>query len=42
LLPPEKPARSLAVLALHAPDAWSGEFIAWDDRRVLDLVAAHA
>lgn len=38
LLPPERPARSLAALALHAPPVWSGEFLAWDADRVLALV----
>ena len=38
LLPPERPARSLAVLALHAPRAWSGRFISWDDPEVLALM----
>lgn len=42
LLPPEKPARSLAALALAAPPEWSGEFLAWDEPRVLDLVAGMA
>jgi NAD(P)-dependent dehydrogenase (short-subunit alcohol dehydrogenase family) len=31
LLPPEAPARTLAVLALHAPGAWSGRFFSWDE-----------
>jgi len=31
LLPPELPGRALAVLALHAPLAWSGRFISWND-----------
>lgn len=34
LLPPEKPGRAVALLALHAPPAWSGEFIQWDDERI--------
>jgi NAD(P)-dependent dehydrogenase (short-subunit alcohol dehydrogenase family) len=34
LLPPEKPGRALALLALYAPHEWSGEFIAWDAPRV--------
>lgn len=41
LLPPEKPGKSMAVLALYAPVAWSGEFIAWDEDRVLALVREH-
>ncbi|HEX6304157.1 MAG TPA: SDR family NAD(P)-dependent oxidoreductase, partial [Anaerolineales bacterium] len=39
LLPPEVPGKTMAVLALFAPHAWSGEFIAWDEERVQDLVA---
>ncbi len=38
LLPPELPGRALAALALHAPPAWSGRFIAWDDPDVQVLV----
>lgn len=38
LLPPEAPGRALALLALHAPLAWSGEFIQWDDPRIQTLV----
>lgn len=38
LLPPEVPGRSMAVLALYAPNGWSGEFIAWDEDRVQALV----
>ncbi len=38
LLPPEKPARSIAALALQAPLAWSGRFISWDDPDVLALI----
>jgi len=34
LLAPEKPARALVALALHAPKEWSGEFLSWDDERV--------
>ena len=37
LLPPEKPGRALALLALHAPHEWSGEFIEWDAERVQQL-----
>ncbi|MBN1964739.1 MAG: SDR family NAD(P)-dependent oxidoreductase [Anaerolineae bacterium] len=39
LLPPEQPGRALAVLALHAPHEWSGEFIQWNEARVEALVA---
>ena len=42
LLPPELPGRALAVLALHAPLEWSGEFIPWDADRVQTLVQRHA
>lgn len=38
LLAPELPGHALAVLALHAPHKWSGEFIAWDEDRVQALV----
>ena len=38
LLPPALPGRALAVLALHAPRAWSGRFISWDDPEVQALV----
>lgn len=38
LLPPEKPANSLAHLALFAPHAWSGQFIQWDEPRLLTLI----
>ena len=31
LEPPSVPARSIAWLALHAPDEWSGEFVNYDD-----------
>ncbi len=37
LLPPEQPARALAILALAAPREWSGEFLSWDDERVQKL-----
>lgn len=40
LLPPEKPAAAIAALALRAPAAWSGEFVAWDDPKVAALLAA--
>ena len=39
LLPPELPGEALAVLALRAPAAWSGEFVQWDEARVQALVA---
>jgi NAD(P)-dependent dehydrogenase (short-subunit alcohol dehydrogenase family) len=38
LLPPEVPACSLVALALYAPHQWSGDFLAWNDERVLSLV----
>jgi NAD(P)-dependent dehydrogenase (short-subunit alcohol dehydrogenase family) len=38
LLPPEVPGMALAIVALHAPPEWSGEFIAWDEERVQRLV----
>jgi NAD(P)-dependent dehydrogenase (short-subunit alcohol dehydrogenase family) len=41
LLPPEKPGRSLALLALYAPPEWSGEFIQWDEERVTQLAENH-
>jgi NAD(P)-dependent dehydrogenase (short-subunit alcohol dehydrogenase family) len=41
LLAPELPGRALAVLALHAPLEWSGEFIRWNDERVQELVKEH-
>lgn len=41
LLPPELPGRALATLALYAPPAWSGEFLAWDEPKVAALVARH-
>lgn len=41
LLPPEKPGRALATLALYAPPAWSGEFLQWDEPKVAALVASH-
>jgi NAD(P)-dependent dehydrogenase (short-subunit alcohol dehydrogenase family) len=39
LLPPEKPGRAIAVLALWAPPALTGEFVRWDDARVEELAA---
>lgn len=41
LLPPEAPGKSMAVLALFAPQDWSGEFIAWDEPRLQDLVSQY-
>lgn len=41
LLPPELPGRATAVMALHAPAGWSGEFINWDDERVQALSEQH-
>lgn len=38
LLPPETPAKAIAVLALHAPHAWSGQALQWDDEPVQTLV----
>lgn len=38
LLPPDVPGRALAVLAMAAPPAWSGEFIRWNEERVQFLV----
>lgn len=38
LLPPERPGRALAMLALHAPRAWSGRFIRWDAPEVQELM----
>ncbi|CAB5113999.1 Oxidoreductase, short-chain dehydrogenase/reductase family [Olavius algarvensis associated proteobacterium Delta 3] len=35
LEPPAIPARSIAWLALHAPREWSGEFLDYDDPRVM-------
>jgi NAD(P)-dependent dehydrogenase (short-subunit alcohol dehydrogenase family) len=39
LLPPELPGRALAVVALHAPQTWSGRFVSWDDPEVESLAA---
>jgi len=41
LLPPEQPGRALAVLALHGPREWSGEFISWDEEKLQLLVEKH-
>ena len=38
---PDIPGRALAVLALHAPHEWSGEFVTWDEARVTELVQQH-
>ncbi|MFO7540877.1 MAG: SDR family NAD(P)-dependent oxidoreductase [Chloroflexota bacterium] len=37
LLPPEKPGRAIALLALYAPLSWSGRFLSWDDAEVAAL-----
>ncbi|HSM58487.1 MAG TPA: SDR family NAD(P)-dependent oxidoreductase [Candidatus Sulfomarinibacteraceae bacterium] len=37
LLPPERPGRALAALALFAPREWRGEFINWSEDRVQEL-----
>ena len=42
LLPPEAPGGAIAVLALFAPREWDGEFVAWDDERVQELVRKYA
>jgi NAD(P)-dependent dehydrogenase (short-subunit alcohol dehydrogenase family) len=34
LLAPELPGKAVAILALHAPHEWSGEFIQWDEDKV--------
>jgi NAD(P)-dependent dehydrogenase (short-subunit alcohol dehydrogenase family) len=41
LLAPEMPARALVALSLYAPRELSGEFIAWDDDVVKDLISQH-
>ncbi len=38
LLPPELPGRAVAAMALKAPLAWSGRFIAWNDPDVQALI----
>jgi NAD(P)-dependent dehydrogenase (short-subunit alcohol dehydrogenase family) len=38
LLSPEVPGQIIAVLALHAPRAWNGDFLSWNDERVQELV----
>lgn len=40
LLKPEVPGRALAMLALHAPQAWSGEFVQWNDDRLQSLASS--
>ena len=42
LLPPEVPGCALAVLAFHAPQEWSGAFLAWDSEDVQSLVRRYA
>jgi NAD(P)-dependent dehydrogenase (short-subunit alcohol dehydrogenase family) len=42
LNPPEKPGRAAAVLALYAPQGWSGRFIKWDNEEVQILVDQHS
>jgi NAD(P)-dependent dehydrogenase (short-subunit alcohol dehydrogenase family) len=37
LLPPEKPGRAIALLALHAPPDWNGRFLSWDDAEMAAL-----
>ncbi|MEM6282252.1 MAG: SDR family oxidoreductase [Chloroflexota bacterium] len=41
LLPPEKPGFAAAVLALHAPPDWSGQFMNWDDELLRRLAERH-
>ena len=41
LLPPERPARSLAILALYAPHGMSGGFVKWNDQKVQKIVRRH-
>lgn len=38
LLPPEKPARALAMLALYALPEWSGSFLSWNDTQVQAII----
>lgn len=40
LIPPERPAASLAALALDMPDALRGQFVSWNDAPLLTLVNA--
>jgi NAD(P)-dependent dehydrogenase (short-subunit alcohol dehydrogenase family) len=42
LLPPEVPGCALAVLALYAPQEWSGAFLSWDSEEVQTLVRRYA
>jgi NAD(P)-dependent dehydrogenase (short-subunit alcohol dehydrogenase family) len=39
LATPEQVGRALAVLALHAPNTWSGEFVGVNDEKVRALIA---
>ncbi|GAB4572426.1 MAG: SDR family oxidoreductase [Anaerolineae bacterium] len=38
LMPPERPARAIVALALHAPRSINGEFVSWDDDVVQGLL----
>lgn len=38
LLDPKLPGKALVVLALRAPQEWSGRFLSWDDEEVTALV----
>ena len=42
LLPPEVPGATIAVLVLFAPRDWDGDFVAWDEERVQELVRMYA
>ena len=42
LLPPEVPGCALAVLALYAPQEWSGMFLPWNNEPVQSLVRQFA
>jgi NAD(P)-dependent dehydrogenase (short-subunit alcohol dehydrogenase family) len=42
LLPPEVPGCAVAVLALFAPQSWTGSFIAWNSEEVQSLVRQFA
>ncbi len=42
LQPPEVVARPLIAVALHAPHAWSGEFVAYYEDKVQALLREHA
>ena len=37
LLPPEKPGRAIALLALYARREWNGRFLSWDDPDIAAL-----